>query len=167
MQALTAEHGRLDGWLRFVVLTRDRSCPSDDNHVRLQIESLGEIYDVWVNVDATRNVDRRIALAERNAPLIVGAWSEGWHTEGTELSYPVDLGVSSTDLVPHTLDELEQIFRVEINPGFPITIYAVGFASGDGAHEVHFNTRGPDGSIVTFPRANPRYSLMRFDNQTF
>ena len=164
--ALAEGFGRLDGFLRSVALTHDTRCPSDDNHIRLQVEMLGEHYEAWINVESTFGSDRRVYMAETNAPLHGGAWSEGWHTLGVDLSYPTTLGIASDQLLPMTRDEINEHFATEVQPGFPVSIYLEAFDSS-GGHKVHRNNAGPDGALVTYARARPRYHLFRFANQSF
>jgi len=157
--------GRLDGHLHWVVLPGDTGCPSDDNHVRLQVRMNDKYYDVAVNIESTSASDPRVYHYDLPADLYGGAWSEGWHTVGVGLDYADDLGVDSDDFVPATLGELSAWLGNLLVAGNPVSVFMDSF--GTGGHNVHRNDSFADGAIVVNPLVDPHYYLFRFSNQVF
>jgi outer membrane protein assembly factor BamB len=162
---LAETFGRLDGYLHWVVVPDNYECPNDDNHVRLQIRMNNQYYDVPVNIESTGAFDPRVYHYDLYADLHGGAWNEGWHTSGISLDYVDDLGVSSDDFVPATLEELVALFEDEIIAGNPVSIFMESF--GSGGHDIHRNDYFSDGAIVTDPLGNPHYYLFKFADQVF
>jgi hypothetical protein len=164
---LTPGYGRLDGTLRSIAFTYTTDCPSDDNHIRMQVEMNGEHYEVWINVESTIGTDRRVYSALVDAPLYGLEWEEGLHTRGVGLDYVLDLDLSSNDFTPMTVEEIETLVADEIDTGHPVSVYMDVYADGTGGHKVHRNVTEPDGALVTHPRTSPRYLAFRFAGQTF
>jgi len=162
---LSETFGRLDGHLHWVVLPGDTGCPSDDNHVRLQVRMNDKYYDVAVNIESTSAADPRVYHYDLPADLHGGAWNEGWHTGGTGLDYADDLGVDSDDFVPATLGELSAWLGNLLVAGNPVSVFMDSF--GTGGHNVHRNNSFADGAIVVDPLVDPHYYLFRFSNQVF
>jgi hypothetical protein len=161
--SLTDSYARLDGTVLAVVGPTDTQCPLfNDDHLVIEVMMNGEAYRMVVNVDG-------IGYAEHEAPLLGGAFSEGWHTD-VDLEYADDLGVHSDEFESHSMAELVDLVTDHIELDAPISVYAVSsggeFASS--AHLVHHNNSQPDGAIAIDPTAaTSRYLLFRFDNQQF
>jgi hypothetical protein len=164
---LAVGFGRIDGVLTAVDGPTDLRCPHDDNHVRLQVLMNGAIYDVWVNVESTLTPTApEVAVLQKAATLAGTPWQEGWHTVGVDLDYVTTLGVSSTAFTPMVKTALVAYLKSELQVGYPISVYMTGFGP-TGGHDVHRNVTAEDGAVVTDPRANPRYYLFHFPNQSF
>ncbi|HTB72219.1 MAG TPA: hypothetical protein VK762_03190, partial [Polyangiaceae bacterium] len=68
--ALTAAHGRMDGYLVSIIAPgQGQKCNGDSGHVHLQVQIAGAIYDVAVNTD--------VLYDETDVALPGGAWAEG------------------------------------------------------------------------------------------
>lgn len=163
---LTPVHGRLDGFLHYVVLPDDHQCPNDDNHVRLQVRMNGQYYNVAVNIESTGSPDPRVYHHDILADLHGPAWSEGWHTSGVDLDYSSDLDVGSNDFMAASLQGLADMFEDRIRAGQRVSVYMEAYDSS-GGHNVHRNDYFADGAIVTGADSDPHYYLFRFVNQVF
>ncbi len=161
-QALSAIHGRLDGYLVSIVPAGSHSCNGDDTHVHLQVRASGAVYDVAVNVSDPANVD----YLARNAPLPDGAWSEGWHPgQQGLLDYP-SIGVHSTDFAAIDQPTLEAQLATELATANHVSVFMTGYGP-DGGHLVHRNGNGADGAIVIDPLGAPRLLMFHFSTQVF
>jgi hypothetical protein len=156
----TGSHGRLDGTLVAIVAPGSTSgCNDDAHHVHLQIAMGGSTYDVAVNVD-------QVLIAEKDAPMVNGAWSEGWNSNAP-LDFPTSLGLHSGDFQSVTEAQLTQQLEQELANVNHISVYATKYSKG-GIHLVHRNGNGNDGALVLEPlSANPHYIVVHFPNQTF
>lgn len=156
--ALSTKHGRLDGYLVSVVPHSNHSCNGDRQHLHLQVEMNGEVYDVAVNVDGFE--------AEVTTPLPGAAWSEGWHA-GEKLDYVKDLGLDSESFTLTGPSAVRQRIESAIANANHIAVYATGYGP-TGAHLVHRQGSGRDGALVLDPLgASPRVIAFRFETQTF
>jgi hypothetical protein len=168
--ALTAEYGRLDGTVRAVTGLDDPHCPSDDNHVYVQIDVDGATYLASINVESTLQPnDPQVRFRELRAPLAFGEWSEGWHPALGWLDYPDTLGAHSNGpFEPLSKDELAGRIQDLVPIGAQVSVYFDGFRGGDGGHRVHRNNNGGDGALVVLePNGLPRYLLFHFARQSF
>ena len=93
---ITGSYGRLDGYLRAVILP-NTGCGADSDHVHLRVEANGKIYDFAVNIYSSRAPASDVFFLAKDAPLPSGAWSEGWRSSGVTLDYPSNLKVASGD----------------------------------------------------------------------
>ncbi len=150
-------YGRIDGFLSSI------RCGKIDDHLHLQVRMNGEIYDIAVNLDTL--------YAERDAPMpaATGAWAEGWHTTGIALDYPTAFGVHAADFtLPPSMPELALMLQQELVNANHISIYAQGYDSMDGAHDIHRRGKNIDGAIVIHPLADvPHVVLFRFSTDSF
>ena len=157
--------GRLDGYLTAIVPSTTHGCKSDRSHLHLQIRMSGKIYDVAVNVDDVK-------LAEIDAPLLDGEWSEGWHPN-MPVDYVSDLGLHSSSFRGQSQANLERTLTTAFASANHVSIYATRYARS-GVHLVH-RARRPDvggrqldGAIVLRPTTgNPHYLLFSFPDQRF
>jgi hypothetical protein len=168
--ALTAAFGRLDGTVLAVLPPNDQACAlPNSTHMIIQVTMGGAAYRMVVDVlSNTGSPD--VLIDEIDAPLVGGAWADGWHT-GIPLDYVATLGVHSPAFTAmHQMDLVAKITS-EIDLGAPISVFATsgGAASEpDSAHLIHRNGANADGAIVVHPdSATPHYILLRFAEQTF
>jgi hypothetical protein len=149
--ALSPGHGRMDGILVAVLPPgAPHRCNGDLNHVHLQVQIHGEVYDVAVNVDGLH--------AEVDAALPGGAWEEGWHP-GTDLDYPTSLGLHASAFAATTPETLAQQIEQALVTGRPISVFTTSYGPG-GAHDVHRRGNGQDGAIVIDPLAPAAHLLL-------
>jgi hypothetical protein len=161
--AVNSTHGRLDGYLSFVVPQGgEKACNGDDSHVHLQVRVNGIIYDVAVDI-GTFTGDSN--LYEANMPIPGGPWSEGWHDLG--LSYP-QLGLHSTQFTPEDPATLGQKIQSELAGVNHVSIFGDGYMQGNGCHDVHYENGTQDGALIIEP-LSPQAHIMffRFSTQTF
>jgi hypothetical protein len=161
--AINTKHGRLDGYLSFVVPKDGTpSCNGDDSHVHLQIRVNGLIYDVAVDI-GTFTGDSNLYEADMAMPE--GAWSEGWHDYG--LSYPM-LGIHSTQFTPEDPTTLAQKIQTELAGVNHVSIFGDAYTTGNGCHDVHYENGTADGALVIDPLSPTAHILFfRFSTQTF
>ncbi len=168
--ALTNDFGRVDGTVVAIVEPGNTRCamPNSD-HVIVQVEMLGDVYRMVVNVQSDQLPPEIWMLPVTGIPLPAPAFEEGWHT-GLALDYPADLDVHSDDAFAATdLEDAVTTIADAIEVGAPISVY--GSSSGGNyagsAHLIHRNGGGEDGALVIDPTGEPTWLLFRFDEQTF
>jgi hypothetical protein len=161
--AIDTKHGRLDGYLSFVVPKDGApSCNGDDSHVHLQIRANGFVYDVAVDI-GTFTGDSN--LYEADMPMPAGAWSEGWHDDG--LSY-TQLGLHSTQFTPEDPTTLAQKIQTELAGVNHVSVFGDAYSQGNGCHDVHYENGTADGALIINPLAPTAHILFfRFSTQTF
>lgn len=157
--ALSASHGRLDGYLVSIVQPGgSKACNGDTDHVHLQVRVNGAIYDVAINTD--------VLYAELDAPLPGGAWAEGWHA-GMSLDYPSSLGLHSSGFTTTNPTALAQKVSGELANVNHIAVFATGYGP-TGAHDVHRRGYSEDGLIAIDPlSAKPHLLAFRFTTDSF
>jgi hypothetical protein len=156
---LSGTFGRIDGTIAAVVPPGHGACSADRHHVHLQISSQGQIYDVAVNTDGG-------FIAERQAPLPGGPWSEGWHRGGS-LDYPTDLGLHSSDFTAGSEAELDAQLESALANANHVSVFATLY-SHSGVHLVHRRGNGVDGALILDPLSpNARVFAFHFDTQSF
>lgn len=166
--AITPQMGRLDGTVRAVVVPGDPSCPSDDDHVIVQVDALGSTYAVSVNVQSSFAADPNVRMAERAAPLLGGPWQPGWHSDAPRLDYAFTLGMrSSSGFVAVSSASLATRIAQRVKVGARASAFGDGFTNGSGAHKVHRNGGSGDGALVIDPSGSPTYLLFHFSGQLF
>ena len=155
---LTPDHGRLDGQLVSVLGPTERGCPSDPDHLHLQVKMKGSVYDIAINLD--------VLEGEADVKLPGIPFDEGWHP--MTLDYVADLGLHSTDITLATATPVRERVVAALANANNISIFGTGYPGSDGAHIVHYKGRGLDGAIVVNPRAPTAHVIaFRFDNDTF
>jgi hypothetical protein len=163
--AIDTVHGRLDGYLSFVVpIGGSDKCNGDSSHVHLQIRVDGTIYDVAVD---TGKFDGDVNLYEADMPLPDGAWSEGWHGDDG-LTY-TSLGIHSDQFTPEDPATLGQKLATELAGVNHVSIFGTGYPQGNGCHDVHYHDgNGQDGALVIEPLSpTPHILFFRFSTDTF
>jgi hypothetical protein len=163
--AIDTPHGRLDGYLSFVVpIGGSNQCNGDNSHLHLQVRMGGDIYDVAVD---TGTFDGDVNLYEANMAMPDGAWSEGWHGDDA-LTY-TSLGIHSGEFAPQEPAMLGQKIATELVGVNHISIFGTGYPQGNGCHDVHYHDGdGQDGALVIEPlSATPHILFFRFSTDTF
>ena len=167
--SLTQGYGRLDGYVRAVIPPGATDCPQDDNHVMVQVDAIGGTYAIAVNVQSTSGTDLDVRTYEKKwttTPFYPGGpWSKGWHASPGRFDYALDLGAHSTAFTATSKTALSNLLVERIKVGSKVSVYATGYATGDGAHLVHRNY-GSDGAIVVDLDGSPSYLLFSFATQT-
>lgn len=157
-----ANHGRLDGTLTAIVPAGTHECHGDRDHVHLQIRMNGDVYDVAVNVDGVK-------VAEVDAPVVGGEWSEGWHPNAP-LDYAHDLRVHTSSFRSANATSVQRQLATDLANADHVSIFATKYSRG-GIHLVHRSrsTQPLDGAIVTYPvgSSTPHYFLFQFPDQSF
>jgi hypothetical protein len=164
--ALSASYGRLDGTLVAIVPPGGGGgCNADADHVHLQVQANGAVYDVAVNVNPITAGDQ-VHTTTRDLPLPGGLpWTEGWHT-GVANDYTA-FGVHAADLAATSKAQLTTDLMNELATVNHITIFATGYGP-DGVHLVHRNGNGRDGLVITQPLSTPAHArLFSFTTQNF
>lgn len=167
---LPASFGRFDGVVTAVVRPADKQCalPNSD-HVVVQVAADGGIYRMVVNVKSDFG-DPDVRFAAIRAPLIGGAWSDGWHP-GLTLDYPGQLMVhTDAGFTPTPMAQLIERVAAEITVGDRISVFAdsSGGMYSNSTHKIHRNGNMRDGALVLDPDAAlPRWLLFHFANQNF
>lgn len=162
---IDTEHGRLDGYLSFVVpIGGSFSCNGDSGHVHLQIRALGNVYDVAVD---TGQFTGDVNLYEADMPMPDGPWSEGWHRDDG-LTY-TSLGIHSSQFTPENPASLGAKIATELAGKNHVSIFGTGYPQGNGCHDVHYHSgNGQDGAMVIDPLSSPAHMLFfRFSTDTF
>jgi hypothetical protein len=156
---------RLDA-IMVAVVPPGSNCPRpNDSHIILEIRIAGDVYRMVAAVESqVGNPD--MALAERDAPLVGPAWSEGVHA-GVAFDYVANLGLHRLDFAPTPAPELIDRLTFPIEIGGKVSVFATVEQADDSAHLVHRNGSSRDGAIVLSPDTAPHYMLLRFDNQLF
>jgi hypothetical protein len=162
--AVNSFHGRLDGFLTYVVPQGGpSSCNGDDSHIHLQVRVGGDVYDVAVDIG---KFDGDVLLHETDMAIPDGSWSEGWHgSDG--LSYP-QLGLSAGQFVAQAPASLAQKLTAELASANHVSVFGKGYPQGNGCHDVHYVDGSNDGAIVIDPlSAKPHVVFLRFSTQSF
>lgn len=155
---LSPEHGRLDGTLVSIVPATGAHCPSDPDHLHLQIRMNGANYDIAVNLDGFEG--------EIDAPLPGTPFAEGWHV--MNLDYPKDLGLHSDALTTTTPAAIRARVLSQLANANHISVFGTGYPGSDGAHLIHRKATAHDGALVINPLgAKAHVIAFRFSTDTF
>ena len=163
--AINTMHGRLDGYLAFVVpIGGSGKCNGDDSHLHLQVRMNANIYDVAVD---TGQFDGDVNLYEADMPIPDGAWSEGWHGDDA-LTY-TSLGIHSGQFTPEEPSALGEKLLTELAGVNHVSVFGTGYSSGNGCHDVHYHDGdGQDGALVIEPLSpTPHVLFFRFSTDSF
>ncbi len=152
--SLTAEFGRLDGYLVSIVDVGDgkTTCNGDGSHVHLQVMMDGGIYDVAMNVDGM--------FYEMDMPMPAPAWSEAWHDGAIDNDYPT-LGLHSTDFTMLGIAMTGAKVEAELANANHISVYGTGYGT-TGMHDTHYEGHMNDGMVVINPQS-PSSHILFFD----
>lgn len=153
-----ARHGRLDGQLVAIVAPNNHQCPSDSQHLHLQVAMGGATYDIAVNLDGFEG--------ELDAKLPGAPFAEGWHP--LDLDYVRDLGLHSSSLTLTTPSAVRARVELALANANHISVYGTPYPGSDGAHLVHRNGKNQDGALIINPlAAKARVIAFRFASDTF
>ncbi len=157
------EWGALEGELVTVVLPTDKSCPTDPDHLHLQIAVADKRYDVAVTVDS----DFGAPLAIHSKKLPAGALPpEGWAV--APFDYTRDLGTPSADYQALGRDALVTRLATELSSAARVRIFGRAYTDGTGVHNVHRNGRERDGLILVHHiDGGDRAIALRFASDVF
>jgi len=155
---LTPAHGRLDGVLVSLVSPTETHCPSDPDHLHLQVRMNGDVYDIAVNLDGFEG--------EVDAPLAGVPYSEGWHE--MDLDYVAAFGLHSPTISLTSAFSIRSRVEAVLTKANHISVYGTGYDGSDGAHLIHRKVTGNDGALVINPLgAKAHVIAFRFDTDTF
>ena len=155
---LSPTHGRLDGTLVSIVPIKAGSCPSDPDHLHLQVRMSGAVYDIAVNLDGLEG--------EIDAKLPGIPFSEGWHP--MDLEYVKDLGLHSTALSLSSPAAIRQRVELALTNANHISVFGFSYPGSDGAHLIHRVSASHDGALVINPLAAKAHVIaFRFATDTF
>lgn len=156
---LSGSNGRLDGTVYAVVApTSSHNCNGDRDHVHVQVQALGQVYDVAVNTDGVGMVEKD------EASIPGGAWQEGWH-KNADISYASDLDLHTNDF--GAMRDVSQDFETAVAGASQVSVYAWLYNKG-GIHLVHKSrSSNMDGAFVVQTATGSKVYAFRFDNQTF
>jgi hypothetical protein len=165
--ALTDAFARLDGTVLAVVPPNDQACAMPNStHLVIQVLVGGDAYRMVVDV-LSSYAPYDVLEDEIDAPLVGGAWAEGWHA-GASLDYVTDLNLHSTAFTSMAQADVVAKITSEIDLGAHVSVFATSQSSPSSAHLVHRNLTNQDGAIVIHPDgASPHWILIRFAEQTF
>lgn len=165
--ALSTTFGRLDGALVAIVPAGHHGCSGDADHLHLQVKAGGAVYDIAVTMASTMSGSMpEVFLAEKDAPLANGPWSEGWHA-GDKFDYVHNLGLHAADFTATPAAALAAKIEQLLSTVNHISVYATGYGPG-GGHKVHRNGGGQDGALVLEPTsATPHVLAFHFSTQSF
>jgi hypothetical protein len=161
--AINSFHGRLDGYLTYIVPRGGpSSCNGDYSHVHLQVKMNGNVYDVAVDIGKTAG---DALFYEADMPPPHGTWQEGWHNDG--LSY-TQLGLHSTQFASEDPATLGQKIESELANVNHISVFGEAYNTNNGCHDVHYQNGSTDGAIVINPLSPTAHVLFfRFSTQSF
>lgn len=163
--------GRADGLVRAVVPPSETHCETSCNpsHLTIEVDIRGKAHRLVVTMVDTKSADHKMFFAERDAPLVGGAWAEGWHQAAdVKLDYPTALGLHGTDFVSFDRDVLAGKVSEQIQVGDKISVFATCQTDKFRAHLVHRNGAYADGAVVVHPDTAPHYLAFYYlQNQNF
>lgn len=156
---LSGSNGRLDGTVFAIVApTSSHQCNGDRDHVHVQVQTAGQVYDVAVNTDGVGMVEKD------EASIPGGTWREGWHKDA-DISYTSDLDLHTNDF--GAIEDVSQRFETALAGATQVSVYAWLYGKG-GVHLVHKSrSSDKDGAFVIQTAAGPKVYAFRFDDQTF
>ncbi len=136
------QYGALEGEVVAVVPPGSSTCPSDGDHLHLQVEASGKRYDVAITIAAVDGTP--IGILEKDiAPALP---DPGW--SGAGFDYPKDLGVASADYTPLAKSMLLSRLQGQLATASRVGIHGRAYADGTGLHNVHRNGGTRDGVIL-------------------
>lgn len=155
---LSPVHGRLDGTLVSIVGVKSGGCPSDPDHLHLQVKMAGAVYDIAINLDV---FEGEVDTALPGAP-----YAEGWHP--MNMDYARDLGLHSTQMTLTGKAAVRAHVENQLTNANHISVFGTGYPKSDGAHLIHRSSGGRDGALVLNHLAAKAHVIaFRFVNDTF
>jgi hypothetical protein len=157
-------YGALEGELVSIVPPGNKTCPSDADHLHLQVLVDAKRYDVAVTIDTT--FAPPLALYVKPLPPTLPPL--GWADE--RFDYEKNLGIPSADFKPLDKAALLARLQTELAKAARVRLFGRGYTDGTGAHFVHRNGRDRDGVLIVHraePDGSDRAIALRFANQVF
>lgn len=135
--------GALEGELVSIVPPGVKGCPSDPDHLHLQIAVGSKRYDVAVTIDSDFGAPIALHAPKRAvSPLEPEGWSVA------KFDYSKNLGTPSADYQALGRDALLARLQSELATAARVRVFGESYADGSGLHKVHRNGRGGDGAIL-------------------
>jgi hypothetical protein len=156
-------YGMIEADLVTVIMPGNRDCPSDSDHVHLQIAIGDKRYDVAMTVDSTTNAPLAIHLQTIAPRLADVGFAMG------SFDYETDLGTPSADFTALAKDALASKIADALKDAGRIRIYGQTYTDGTGIHFVHRNGRNRDGVLIVHrvEMGSDRAVALRFANDVF
>ena len=135
--------GALEGELVSLVPPGNKACPSDSDHLHLQVDVAGKRYDVAITIDSSTGGTPIALITKDLAPTTS---PPGWSAAGFD--FPKDLGIPSADFVSMTKLQLLTKLQTELASVSFVSIHGHSYTDGTGLHNIHRNGGGHDGVIL-------------------
>jgi hypothetical protein len=155
--------GELEGQIVSLVPPGTSKCPSDTDHLHLQIAVGSKRYDVAVTVDSTTG-GAPLAVFTKDVPagpLPPNGWG------AAHLDFPTDLAAHSGDFTPLAKADLLARLEKELATASTVSIHGLSYTDGTGLHDVHRNGHDHDGAIFVHQGATDHVIALRFSTDTF
>lgn len=128
------QNGAIEGELVSLVPPGGGGCPSDSDHLHLQIDVSGKRYDVAIDVNSTKGGNPIALLTKDVAPG--AALPLGWNAVG--YNFVTSLGAHSGDFKPSSSPSaLIASLTAELAPVSRVTIHGKSYTDGSGIHDIH------------------------------
>jgi len=139
-------------------------CPSDADHLHLQVAVGSKRYDVAVTIfDAPGGAP--LGLFTKDLAATSGI-AMGW--SGTaRFDFVSDLGVHSDAFTPLAKPALLTRLETELEGASSVRIFGRSYTDGTGVHDVHRNGGGRDGVILVHGAAADHAIALRFATDVF
>lgn len=157
-------YGALEAELVSIVPPGTKNCPSDSDHLHLQILVGSKRYDVALTIDSATSAPLAIHVQTMGPTLP----SPGWATD--TFDYEKMLSVPSADFKPLARDALLARLQSELSTAARVRIFGISYTDGTGTHNVHRNGRDRDGVLIVHrveAGGADRAIALRFSDQVF
>jgi hypothetical protein len=135
--------GALEGELVSIITPTNKACPTDPDHLHLQIAVGDKRYDVAITIDS--DFGAPVAIYSHKRP--VGAVPpDGW--AAATFDYNKDIGTPSADYQALAPDAMLARLQTELESAARVRIFGRSYLDGSGVHNVHRNGTDRDGVIL-------------------
>jgi hypothetical protein len=160
----TDTYGAIEGELVTIIPPGMKGCPSDTDHVHLQIVVGDKRYDVAMTVDSMINAPLAIHLhtLPDSVPDLGFAMAK--------FDYEKDIGTPSADFTPLAKDALATKIIDSLKDAGRVRIFGQTYTDGTGIHLVHRNGTDRDGVLIVHrveAGGADRAIALRFSNNVF
>lgn len=158
-------YGALEAELVSIVPPGTKNCPSDSDHLHLQVLVGSKRYDVALTIDSATSAPLAIHVQTMGPTLP----TPGWATD-TTFDYAKMLSVPSADFKPLARDALLARLQSELSTAARLRIFGISYTDGTGTHNVHRNGRDRDGVMLVHrveAGGGDRAIALRFSDQVF